>query len=431
IITSKINSSQYLNHEGFLSLSYPEEDLSKQQLVLNTEQNEYGSGPAGSLRVTIIDTHERQQMDSYKVLEINDAACHGDVGVILQDARGRRTHHPSYAAGPVLPPPGATIEPVLPHGTGDNLNEIYIIFDDFHHQIQMRCLQPSTLLSFLPSASHPDYQLLSLDNGPTLLKHFSLTTWRFLIRKKHNISLAAEKHRHAALETPKIGWFRQNTEAKDFQRRQGSLKNVLVGNQGRDHLKPRKRMLKITDEPVLLVHNIHMPKTFENKNSYLMDKQDIRMEDTLKQTKVANQGRCKAHENGPNTARTTLKLNNVQKYLLKVSFSLIKLDGSPANFDHPLTKLRNGTDLLTDPVNSCQKWERGSGEVFSQGTVGTRGCDSHLILLALSVRLVGTPKKLHINMRERAMVRQERSSRSLLHHPAALTFGWNRQDLGS
>lgn len=45
------------------------------------------------------------------------------------------------------------------------------------------------------------------------------------------------------------------------------------------------------------------------------EKQDIRMEDTLKQTQVAIQGRCEAHENGPNTARTTLKLNNVQMYL--------------------------------------------------------------------------------------------------------------------
>lgn len=33
-----------------------------------------------------------------------------------------------------------------------------------------------------------------------------------------------------------------------------------------------------------------------------MEKQDIRTEGTLKQTKVANQGRCEAHENGPNTA---------------------------------------------------------------------------------------------------------------------------------
>lgn len=39
------------------------------------------------------------------------------------------------------------------------------------------------------------------------------------------------------------------------------------------------------------------------------------MEDTLKQTQVATQGRCEAYENGPNTARTTLKLNNVQVYL--------------------------------------------------------------------------------------------------------------------
>lgn len=46
-------------------------------------------------------------VDDLQVLEINDAACHRDVGVILQDARGRRTHHPPYAARPVLPPPGA------------------------------------------------------------------------------------------------------------------------------------------------------------------------------------------------------------------------------------------------------------------------------------------------------------------------------------
>lgn len=62
-----------------------------------------------------------------------------------------------------------TVESVLPHGAGDNLNEIYLIFADFHHQIQMRCLQPSTLLSFLPADHYPDYEFLNLERGPAFV----------------------------------------------------------------------------------------------------------------------------------------------------------------------------------------------------------------------------------------------------------------------
>lgn len=54
-------------------------------------------------------------MNDLQVLEVNDAACHRDVGVILQDTRGRRTHHPPYAAGPVLPPPRAVHGDVKGH----------------------------------------------------------------------------------------------------------------------------------------------------------------------------------------------------------------------------------------------------------------------------------------------------------------------------
>lgn len=54
-------------------------------------------------------------VDDLEVLEVNDAACHRDIRVILQDARGRRTHHPSDAAGPVFPPPGAVHRDVEGH----------------------------------------------------------------------------------------------------------------------------------------------------------------------------------------------------------------------------------------------------------------------------------------------------------------------------